>query len=178
MLDQVPSALVSGDTWAWTLSIPGYEAPTWTASVYFQNSAAAFSATASASGSDHAFSVSAATTTTYAAGRYRWTVRVTDGSAVTTIESGWVDVARNPAAAGTHDHRSWARRTLEAVEAFLEGNASTAQQAMTIQGRSLTRWSIAELTKWRDRLKSEVTGEEASTNAGKGRTIKLRFKRA
>jgi hypothetical protein len=48
---------------------------------------------------------------------------------------------------------------------------------MTINGRSISRWSLPELTAWRDKLKGEVQAEEAGSNAGLGRNIKVRFGR-
>lgn len=177
MLDKLPAELVAGDTWSWSRSFGDYPAPTWTATVYFESAAATFSATASASGTDHEFSIDSATTGAKPAGRYRWSVRVTDGTTVATVESGWVEVRTNPAAAGTSDPRSWARRTLDALNAFLEGKASNAQQAVTLNGRSLSTYSLTELREWQQTLEARVRTEEGGTASRRGRTLKLRFKR-
>jgi len=67
---------------------------------------------------------------------------------------------------------------LDAVEAFLIGNASTAQASMTLNGRQISRWSLPDLTQWRDRLKAEVRIEEQGARAGVGRQIKVRLGRA
>ena len=178
MLDRLPSELIAGDTWSWSRSFADYPAPTWTATVYFENADGTFSAAATPAGSDHVFSFAAPDTGGKRAGRYRWSVRVASGDEAYTVESGWVDVLINPEASGNSDHRSWARRTLDAVEAFLEGNASTAQQSVSIAGRTLSRWSLAELTQWRDRLRQEIRTEEQSGTSGAGRSIKVRFGRA
>lgn len=173
----VPSELIAGDTWAWSHSLADYPADTWTATVYFENQFQTFNAAGSASGSDHAFSIAAATTAAYKPGRYQWRLRVTDGTTVSTVASGWSEVKINPASAGARDVRSWARRTLEAVEAFLEGNATTAQASMALNGRSISRWSLAELTQWRSQLRQEVRTEEQGSRAGLGRNIKVRHVR-
>jgi hypothetical protein len=102
-------------------------------------------------------------------------VRVTDGTSVHVVETGWCEVEPDPASAQKVDHRSWARRTLDAIEAFLEGNATTAQQAITIGGRSISRWSLPELMQWRDKLRAEVSTEEQGSAAGLGRDIKVRY---
>jgi len=173
--NSLPSELVAGDTWSWTRDLGDYPADTWTATVYFEASQGAFSAAASASGTTHSFTIAAATTTTYVPGLYGWRLRVTDGTTTTTVESGMVTVLVDPAKAGKTDTRSWARRTLEAVEAFLEGNASTAQASMSVAGRQISRWSLTELAAWRDKLRGEIRAETSSAKGGKGRDIKVRF---
>jgi hypothetical protein len=177
-LEAVPTEAIAGDTWAWILSLDDYPAGTWTATIYFENKQKSFNVAGSASGTNHSFAIAAGTTATYPRGRYQWRLRVTDGTTTSTIDDGWLDVEPNPAGAGTRDVRSWARRTLDAIEAFLEGNATTAQQSMSIQGRSLARWPLEELRKFRTELRNEVRTEEQGLNAGTGRNIKARFKRA
>jgi hypothetical protein len=173
----VPSSLTAGDTWEWTRDLADYPAGTWTLTYYFSKAGKQFSAAATADGATHDVSVTAATTAPYPAGRYRWTARVVSGSESFTVEDGWVDVAANPAT-DTSDPRSTPRQLLDAINCFLIGNATTAQQSMTINGRSISRWSLPELTAWRDKLKGEVQAEEAGSNAGLGRNIKVRFGRA
>lgn len=173
----IPAKLTAGDTWAFTFTHADYSAPTWSASIYFENAAATFSATATDDGSDHAFSIAAATTADKVAGRYKWSIRVTDGTDTHTVETGWVDVLTDPAAAGTHDPRSDARKLLDALNATLLGRATSDQLAMSINGRSLSRTPLPELREWRDQLKQEVRTEEQGENAGLGRNIKVRFGR-
>lgn len=169
---QVPDELVAGDTWAWTRELSDYQAPTWSLTYYFVNTGHRFEASSTDDGTAHAISIAAATTAGYTAGRYRWTVRATDGSSFVTVEDGWVNVRPDPSK-GTADPRSWAARTLAAIEAFLEGNATTAQASMSINGRSLSRWSLAELREFRNELRQQVRTEEDSS--GK-RDIKVRFR--
>lgn len=176
MTTSVPSTLIAGDTWSWTVEIADYPAPTWTATVYFEKSDATFSTQATASGSDHAFGVTAATSAEKKAGRYKWHIRVSDGTSSYTVEEGWTEIVANPAAAGSRDRRSWARRALEAIEAQIEGRASDAQQSMTIRDRSLSRYTLKELTDLHTWLKAKVATEE-SANAGGDRRIGVRFSR-
>jgi hypothetical protein len=171
----IPSTLVSGDTWEWDADYGDYPAGTWTATAYFENSAESFSVAATADGTTHAFAALATATDDYEAGSYYVQVRVVSGAESYTVESGWVTVTADPASGVKYDHRSWARRTLDAVEAFLEGNATTAQQSMSIAGRSISRWSISELMQFRSQLRGEVRTEEQGSNAGLGRDIKVRY---
>lgn len=173
----IPATLVAGDSWQWLLSLSDYPAPTWLASVFFRSRKEFFKADAVASGTDQSFSIAASTTAGYTAGRYEWSVRVTDGTNVVSLSSGWTDVSPNPAASGERDPRSWARRTLDALEATLEGRASADQMAMTINGRSISRMSIPDLRAWRAELRQEVTTQEKASVPGKGRDIRVRFGR-
>jgi hypothetical protein len=173
----LPPKLVAGDTWAFTLSSDTYPAPAWDASIYFENADKAYSATAVDSGSSHAFKIAAATTDTFVPGRFKWFIRVTDGTQVFTAEQGWLEVQPNPASSSSRDHRTDARKMLDALNEFLIGNATTAQQAMQLNGRSISRHSIADLVKWRDQLRNEVKTEEGGTNKGLGRDIKVRMLR-
>lgn len=179
ILDQFPSEHIAGDTLRVTRSYSDYPAGTWTATLYGENRDGTFSQAATASGTDHLFTIPAATTAALKPGRYRINVRVTDGSVVETAESDiWMDIAIDPAAAGTRDVRSWARRTLDAIEATLEGRATDGQQAMSVNGRSLSRIPIPELLQMRDKLRAEVRTEEQGESAGLGRNIKIRLSRA
>lgn len=173
----VPAGLIAGDTWSFTLTDSDHAAPTWDATIYFENAAGSFSATSADSGADHAFSIAAATTAARAHGRYKWFIRVTNGTSVLTVEEGWIEIQPNPASGSSRDHRSDARKMLDAMNAFLIGNATTAQKAMSINGRSIERHSLPELTAWRDQLRNEVKTQEQGGSAGLGRNIKVRLLR-
>lgn len=171
----IPASLIAGDTWEWSAGYGDYPAGTWAATAYFENSSEAFSVSSTADGTEHLFAAAAAATDDFKAGRYFVQVRVVSGSESYTVESGWCYVKTDPASSVKVDHRSWARRTLEAVEAFLEGNATTAQQSMSIAGRSISRWPISELMQFRNELRAEVRTEEQGSAAGLGRNIKVRY---
>lgn len=174
---QIPASLIAGDTWAFTRDYGNYPQPTWVATFYAEFSGSQFSAAAVASGTTQSFSIAAGTTGGYKIGRYKWWVRVTDGTSSYTVEDGWVDVKADPAAAGTRDQRTWARRTLDALECTMEGRASSDQLNMTINGRSLSRIPLQELLVWQDRLRNQVRTEEGGATGGSGRNIKVRFSR-
>lgn len=168
---------VAGDTWAWTRNYGNYPAPTWTATFYAEMKGSQFSSVAVPVGTTQSFSIAAAVTAGYKIGHYKWWIRVTDGTSSYVIEEGWLDVTADPAAAGTRDQRTWARRTLDALECTLEGRATSDQLAMTINGRSLSRIPLQELLAWQDRLRNQVRTEEQGATGGSGRNIKVRFSR-
>lgn len=175
ILSKVPEQLRAGDTLRLLLALQDHDAPTWSSVLYFENSAGAFNVTGAASGTSHSFTVDAATTAGKAPGSYKWTIRATAAGVAETVDEGWIEILPNPASTTRTDPRGWARRTLEAIEAFLEGNATTAQASMTINGRSIARWSLQELLQWRDKLRAEVQTEEQGATNGLGRNIKVRF---
>lgn len=175
--EKVPAELVVGDTWRWTRSWTDYPAGTWTVTFYFDSPLGTFNAAASASGTTHSVSISSATTAALKPGRYRWTARGVSGGITETIESGWIDVLPNVAAGAKADHRSWARRALDAVQATIEGRASSDQQAMSIAGRSISRMSYLELRQMQTDLEAQVRVEEQGAAAGLGRNIRVRFSR-
>lgn len=171
----IPRELVVGDSWSWRTDYADYPAGTWTATAYLGSSSAQITVPSTADGTTHVFSLSAAQTSLLSAGRYYARVRVVSGSDAYTVEAQWVDILPDPASQVLVDHRSWARRTLDAIEAFLEGNATTAQQSMQIAGRAISRYSLLELTAWRDKLRAQVALEEAGAQAGLGRDIRIRY---
>lgn len=173
----IPLELTVGDTWSFTLSIGDHDRPSWTATLYLQNESGSLSASSSGAGPEHVFIVAAATTAAYAAGKYRWTVRVSDGSTKSVMDSGWITLVPDPASTGARDQRSWARRALDAIEAALEGRATNDQLSFQIRDRSIQRTPLPELVTWRDQLRREVRAETSAQKQGKGRNIKVRFVR-
>lgn len=171
----VPEELTIGDTWEWTDELSEYPAPTWTLNFHLVNSGGVIQITASASGEDHASSVLPATTSGYTAGRYRWAAQVTDGTDTFTIEKGWVEILPDPTIA--QDARSQARRTLDAIEAVLEGRATRDDLNVSVNGRAISRIPIPELLQWRDRLKEEVRVQEEGAGSGFDRDVRVRFDR-
>jgi len=181
--EKVPDQLVAGDTWVWTRVLDDYPASTYTGTWYLENRTGQISVAAVASGNTFTATVAKATTAAYKAGEYRWrfvATKISD-STRTSVEDGWVSVLPDPASSGNLDWRTHARKTLDAIEAVIEGRATTDQEAMSINGRSLTRISIPDLLKFRDYYKGEVFSEKAASavSAGLGdpRRIYVRFGR-
>lgn len=169
--EQVPSELYAGDTWLWTRELADYPAGTFTAAWYFEKADYSFSVSATASGVLFAASVAPGVSVAYRPGQYQWRLVVTrvSDSARFVVERGFITVQADPTAAGARDWRSHAQRTLEAIEAVIEGKATTDQQSMSIAGRSLARYSWAELTALHDRYKGLVATEEATARVADGR---------
>jgi hypothetical protein len=93
-----------------------------------------------------------------------------------TLSSGRIEVLPNLALAA--DLRSHAKKTLDALEATIEGRASSDQLSMSIGDRSISRMSMGELTSARDEYRAEVAREENAERIarGLGNTGKIRVR--
>jgi hypothetical protein len=176
-----PSALRAGDTWKWTKTLADYPASAWTLTYRFKNAAGGFEIVAAASGDDYAVTVAAATTAGYSAGVYSWQAQVSAGAEKYTVDTGTLAVDPNlftGTASAAYDARSHARKTLAAIEAWLESrNAGVAEYE--IAGRRMKYIPLPDLLKLRQHYKAEVAAEDAAeairNGTGTGRRIQFRL---
>ena len=182
-----PRVIVAGDylTWKRTDLSTDYPNSSYTLTYEARLEAAgstSISITASASGDDYLVQEVATTTDDYTVGVYHWAAFITDSGDSTkrvTIDSGTWEVVADRATA-TSDPRTHAKIMLDKIETLLEGRAGGDVSSYSIQGRSLTKLSIEELMKWRDRYKAEVLHHEQierrKNGNGTGRLIKASFR--
>ena len=177
-----PGALRAGDTWKWTKTVADYPASAWTLKYRFKSPSAGFEITASASGDDYAVTVSAATTAAYASGTYSWIAWVEGGTSEKyTVDTGIVEIDpdyRSGTATAALDDRSHARKTLAAIESWIESrNPGVAEYE--IAGRRMKYIPVSDLIKLRQVYKSEVAAEDAAdaiaNGTGVGRRIQFRI---
>lgn len=176
----VPASVNAGDTIQWTRSISDYPASSgWALSYVLINAAGKISISGSASGADFAVTVAAATSALWTPGTYDWREQVSKAGEVFTTGSGRITVAPSFATNATLDSRSAARRALEAIEAVLEGRASSAVAEYEIAGRRVKHIPVSELLVLRDRYAGMVAKEDAAANVAAGlpdrRRIYVRF---
>lgn len=146
-----PLEFISGDTVSWTKSLTDYPAnDSWVLTYALINSAHKITITATASGSDHLVSLSAATTAAYTAGVYQWQAYATKSSQRFLVDSGTITVIPNFAAETTYDARIHAKKMVDLIEDVLEGRAEGDTQEYTIGNRSMKKIPILELKKLRD----------------------------
>lgn len=164
-----PLEFIAGDTIIWEKSLSDYPADdSWVLSYAIRdNSGHNYPVTAAASGDKHLVTITAATSAAYVPGTYSWQSYVTKSTVRHSVASGSLNILPNFATA-TGDLRSNAKRILDAVEAVLEGQATTAQQEYTIQGRSLKKIPIADLIVLRDKYASIYQSELAAERIKNG----------
>lgn len=166
-----PDELNAGDRWTWKRDDLGDYGSGYTLSyeLTLYTGAAPITLTASLSGSEYLIEIAAATTAGYSAGTYQWVALITRDS-----DSERVEIARgvlvvNPdPATSAADPRTTARKTLDAIEAVIEGRASKDQESYTIGNRSLNRMAIEDLLRLRDAYRREVKREEQADKLKNG----------
>ena len=173
-----PAALIAGDTAKWLKTLADYPASGgWVLSYELVNAAARISFGSTALDRDHLVGVPAATTAAWAPGAYTWRARVSQASEVYTVGGGQMQV--QPAFATALDASSHARRTLEAINAVLEGRASSATAEYTIAGRSLKYIPLPELlalqSSYERKVRSEETAAKLAAGLGNPGRIYVRF---
>lgn len=181
-----PQAVTAGDTIAWTKSLPDYPATEgWTLAYRLINSAAKYDITAAASGADHAVSVSAATSASWAAGVYSWQAVVTKAAERYTVGEGTLTVKPNLAGvSGTGlETRTTARKILDELEeAYLQysTNGQGQVQRYVIAGREMVFRTAADFIKqieyWRSRVTSEDAAQSIAAGLGNPRRLFVRLR--
>ena len=76
-----------------------------------------------------------------------------------TVDTGSLTIQPNLAALSTFDGRSHAKVMVEAIEAAIQGRASSVQLRMAINNRSIEYLSPTELIKWLSFYRAEVAKE-------------------
>lgn len=175
---QEPDSLRAGDTWRWTRDLSDYPAGTWTLKYRFKNASGGFEITATASGTTHSVSVSAATTATYLSGTYAWMAWVEGGTSEKyTLDEGACEVLadfRAGVATAALDDRSFAQKALDALEAWiLTRDAGVA--SFEIAGRQLQYTDPLKLEQLRTRYRNEVAAEQSRIKLARGEAVPRRL---
>lgn len=167
-----PSQVIAGDTAKWRRELADYPASAgWELKYTIVGSAGAQNFSATADGDAFDVTVPAATTAGWNAGLYVLTEYVTNGTERYTIGTSNLVVQADLGAATTAvDTRSFARKALDNIEAYLAGGNATAA-AMEFNGRKLSSYPITDLYAIRDRLRAEVSRESAATTGPIGRVL-------
>jgi len=168
-----PTEITVGDTIKWTKSLSDYPADQYALNykIVPLSGGAPLTVAATADGTDHSISISAADSAEYVPGDYRWfsyAVDLETSEERYTIDHGDLKILPDPAAITAADLRSHARTVLDAIEATLEGTASREQSEITIEGRSLKYRTPAELLQLRSFYLAEVRREETAEAIRKG----------
>ncbi|CAA2107114.1 hypothetical protein [Variovorax paradoxus] len=170
-----PNSIIPGDTVKWARRLSIYPASAgWALSYELLNAMHRYEIPATAHGDAFRVVVSAQTSQGFVPGSYDWRARVTNADEVYTVANGRMTVAPSFGAAG--DVRSHARRTLDVIEAVLEGRATSATAEYEINGRRLKYIPLNELHAMRSKYQREVAAEEGKSGPrGVSGRIMVRF---
>lgn len=177
-----PVEITSGDLVMWRRTDLAAYISGYTLSYVFRPAAGGTSTVVNAtlSGSEFRVSMSAAVTALMAAGRWYWQAYLTrtSDSARVVLADGETTVLPNLATVAT-DTRSHSRKMLDAIEAVMEGRATTDVASYTIGGRQINKMSAEDLMKWRSYYRAEVQAESDVERIESGlkpkNTIQARF---
>ncbi len=161
----VPATLRAGDTATWT-SNPAHYAPSdgWAMDYILVTAGAQIALSASVVGNEFLVEVAPATTALWTAGNYAWQERVSKGGQIFTTATGSLQIIPSFAAATSgYDARSHARKTLDALEAWIEHKSPTVA-SYVVGDRQMQHIKIDELLKLRDTYRRDVRRESGQSS--------------
>jgi hypothetical protein len=173
-LTSEPASITAGDTISWTIALPDYPATAgWTLKYKAVCAAGYFAMVSSADGDNHIVTADKATTAAYVAGSYTLSRYVESATERVTIDNLTLEVLPDLAAkTAAYDNRSHTKKTLDAIEAVLEGRASIDQQEWTVDGTTIKRMPVADLLKFRsiyfNYYQQELTAAKIASGSGSG----------
>lgn len=145
------------------------------------NNQGAYQVNSAIDSGDFLLNVDPGTTAQWVPARYRWELFAINGTSDReTVQAGYVDILPDLKTA-TGDQRSHARRTLDLIEALIEGRATNDILESTIDNTRFTRMTPAQLLAAHSYYTAIVRKEEAKARVknglASGRTILYRFGR-
>lgn len=182
-----PTQIISGDTYEWNVGSTDYPASDgWALKVTYSNATVRKQITAATSTDGVTYDVILASTDSddLTAGTYAVVETVEKGSGATlerhTLASYQAVVTANLAgASAATDARTMARKMLDAIEVTILASFGKDALNMSIAARSIGYRTWDEMMQARDRLKREVSDEEAVQKAAMGqatgRNYHIRF---
>lgn len=138
----------------------------------------AINLTATVEGDGFVLAAPAATTATWAPGKYWFSLRATQVSRTVEIEFRELTVLQDLASVtGVYDGRTQNEISLDALDAVIDKRATVDQMRYKINERELWRMPIAELLKLRSYLSTKVRRERERRNGCStfGRPVNVRF---
>lgn len=166
-LTAIPNSLNAGDQWEWTVTNGDYPASDgWVMTYTLINSDGRISITSTASDDSHVVDFDASDVS---AGSYEYQQYFTLSGERKTADRGFVEVKPDFASAANYDGRSHVKKVLDAIRANLEGVASKSQQSYSIEGRSLSRYSLEELSNLEQRYERRWQSELNDLAVAQGR---------
>ena len=179
-----PDKIVAGDTVTWRRSFTTYKASLgWSLNYSIRGVVGAAADFVSAPvADDHEVVLTAAVTAAWPAGKYflqGYALHTAMGERHT-IYNGFLTIQPNLATVpADQDLRSHAQKCVDAIQAVLEGRATSDILESEIEGTKLNRIPVKDLLLFRDRYLTEVQSQDrqARVRAGKatGRNILTRF---
>lgn len=169
-LTSVPAKFVAGDTFSLVLTLSEFQAPAWNTVLYLNaHGLPTITLAGSDYGTQHLFLLSGGTTGSWPPATYSWVVRADNGGTQLIAASGKITVLANPATlTASSDVRSHARKTLDVLQALIEGRVVNGIENYSIDGRQIAKTPLKDLIALRDRYAGMVQMEEANAAGRSG----------
>lgn len=167
-MKQEPTRITAGNSYSWTKSLNYLASDGWVIRYSIVNISSATSISGSEeSPGEYSFSLPASVSVQLDVGEYRLVgyAANTGQDERVTFYSSSLTVSPDPTSAG--DFRTYAAKTLDAIESMIAKTATKDQQSVTVDGQTLSRRSIPDLIILRDRFKREVAREKHILKAKK-----------
>ena len=180
MLTRIPASFAAGDTVIFQQTLPDYPATAgWSLSYTLISSSGVCTFTAATLNSDYLITILSSVTAGYAPGAYSWAASVSRTGERHGVGRGSLNVLPNPATAIAGDIRTHVKRTLDAIEATIEGDATAAQLRMSIDGSAMERKSSEQLLLLRGKYlgyyRQELAAERIRNGQSSQSLIQVRF---
>jgi hypothetical protein len=167
-----PETLTVGDSWTWKRNLEDYDPSTWTLTYrLIPQTGTAISFSGSDDDGEHLIDVPAATTAAYTSGEYLMIGSVSDGTDRFEIFRRNITVYPNPTA-GAYDYRTFWEKVRDDCQDALMDASGRKEVSYTINGRSHTMRSHAEILSLLSHAQSMVANEQSG---GRNRKILARF---
>lgn len=137
----------------------------WVPTLTLLNPGGRISVVGASDGDGYVIAANAATTAAWAPGLYRMSVSLSLAGDRATVHQQDITILPDPETAAPYDARSHARRTLDALDAWIESH-DMAVASYAIAGRQMQYIGIDDLLKLRSTYRAEVRREEM-TAAGR-----------
>ena len=181
-MSEPTDVIIAGESYAWTRKFSLYPATAWTLTYQLVGLGHNTEITSTPNGDSFDVVLTRTQTEALTAGKgYRLIGRVdnvVDPEQRKIVYSQTIEVA--PDVTKVVDLRTYAQRTLAAIEAVIEKTASKDQQTITVDGQTLVRRSPDQLLKLRDRFQREVRDEERDEAIASGKCepgrVQMRFR--
>lgn len=167
-LSRVPVTFAAGDSVALQLAYGDYPAPTWAGTLYLRGPSS-LNVTGTATGTEHAFTISTANSVNLQPGTYTYSVRMVSGSTTTTVEKGRLTVSPNIATAAPGELESYAEQQLAICRTARENILRGEMKLYMIGGRQVQLHSLDELQRMESYWLTQVQMERG---LGFGRAVR------
>ena len=172
---KIPSCLIAGDS----LTVSVNTSLTGDCKMAITNAENIYTSVGEVAPSGFLITFNSASTQAFKVGQYRYHITITDSGERTTLQVGEIEI-KPDITASNFDARTHAQIVLDAIEATLEKKATSDQENMSINGRSIQRYTFESLLVLRDKYRAQVATERRKQALANGEInkafIKTRFR--